>query len=173
MSTLPPKNVKPGSLNCVVFTMKRWQSNHYGYLVCTLSRQLQGHVLTFFWAKTDIAHCVPPLQTVNYGPKSKYIWSLSLFRAHQTGYCFVSLITYIGYGRKDSVQWLLPILSLRWAQRRPSSPLMIKLLFVFCPLFIRILGRGHLGESVTQIQRLKIRYFCNIFCHLNIVRVQY
>ena len=102
MSTLPPKNVKPGSLNCVVFTMKRWQSNHYGYLVCTLSRQLQGHVLTFFWAKTDIAHCVPPLQTVNYGPKSKYIWSLSLFRAHQTGYCFVSLITYIG--RRNSTQ---------------------------------------------------------------------
>ena len=31
---------------------------------------------------------------------------------------------------------------------------------------------GHLGESVTQTQRLKIRYFWNfIFCHLNIVRV--
>ena len=30
----------------------------------------------------------------------------------------------------------------------------------------------HLGESVTQTQRLKIRYFWNfIFCHLNIVRV--
>ena len=32
----------------------------------------------------------------------------------------------------------------------------------------------HLGKSVTQTQRLKIRYFWNfIFCHLNIVRVQY
>ena len=30
----------------------------------------------------------------------------------------------------------------------------------------------HLGESVTQTQRLKIRYFLNfIFCHLNIVTI--
>ena len=33
-------------------------------------------------------------------------------------------------------------------------------------------GRLHHGESVTQTQILKIRYFWNfIFCHLNIVRV--
>ena len=31
---------------------------------------------------------------------------------------------------------------------------------------------GHLGESVTQTQKWKIRNFWNfIFCHLNIVRV--
>ena len=35
-----------------------------------------------------------------------------------------------------------------------------------------MLSTTHLGESVTQTQRLKIRYFWNfIFCHLNIVRV--
>ena len=139
MSTLAPKNVKPGSLNCVVFTMKRWQSNHYGYLVCTLSRQLQGHVLTFFWAKTDIAHCVPPLQTVNYVPKSKYIWSLSLFWAHQTGY-FIdpSTASECNCSRQESIVSFHKLriseeenstqcndCSQYWAlaQRRPSSPL--------------------------------------------------
>ena len=35
-----------------------------------------------------------------------------------------------------------------------------------------IKSNSHLGESVTQTQRLKIRYFWNFtFCHLNIVRV--
>ena len=52
--------------------------------------------------------------------------------------CFVSLTTYIGRRKFHSVQWLFPILSLSSAE----AELSIKLLFVFWPLLIRILGRG-------------------------------
>ena len=64
--------------------------------------------------------------------------------------CFVSLTTYIGRRKFHSVQWLFPILSLSSAEAKLS----IKLLFVFWPLLIRILGAGqrHFWSSPDRTQ---------------------